>query len=112
MKKTVIGILSLITGLALLISWKQHKPSTETATISSNGPSAEIYFAGGCFWGTEHFFKQVRGVTATEVGYANGNINNPDYKTVSADDTGFAWGCPRARESNQVFSALRPCARL
>ena len=19
----------------------------------------EIYFAGGCFWGTEHFFKQI-----------------------------------------------------
>ena len=53
-------------------------------------PSADIYFAGGCFWGTEHFFKQVRGVTRTETGYANGNIKNPDYKTVSSDDTGFA----------------------
>ena len=21
---------------------------------------AEIYFAGGCFWGTEHFLKQIR----------------------------------------------------
>ena len=23
---------------------------------------AEIYLAGGCFWGTEHFLKQIRGV--------------------------------------------------
>jgi len=37
----------------------------------------EIYFAGGCFWGTEHFFKQINGVTATQGGYANGNIENP-----------------------------------
>ncbi|MBR1621856.1 MAG: peptide-methionine (S)-S-oxide reductase, partial [Prevotella sp.] len=22
----------------------------------------EIYLAGGCFWGTEHYFKQVDGV--------------------------------------------------
>ena len=21
---------------------------------------AEIYFAGGCFWGTEHFLKQIQ----------------------------------------------------
>lgn len=50
----------------------------------------EIYFAGGCFWGTEHFFKQVRGVVATEVGYANGNIENPTYEQVYTDKTGFA----------------------
>ena len=50
----------------------------------------EIYFAGGCFWGTEYFFKQVRGVVATEVGYANGNIENPTYEQVYTDKTGFA----------------------
>ena len=91
MKKIAIGCLTLITGLIFLISWKQNKPSTEkTMIVDPRAPSAEIYFAGGCFWGTEHFFKQVRGVTATEVGYANGNIKNPDYKTVSSDATGFA----------------------
>ena len=50
----------------------------------------EIYFAGGCFWGTEHFFKQINGVTATQVGYANGNIENPIYEQVYTDNTGFA----------------------
>ena len=33
--------------------------------------AAEIYLAGGCFWGTEHFLKQIRGVESTEVDYAN-----------------------------------------
>ena len=33
----------------------------------------EIYLAGGCFWGTEHYFKQIKGVMNTEVGFANGN---------------------------------------
>ena len=28
----------------------------------------EIYLAGGCFWGTEHYFKQIQGVIETEVG--------------------------------------------
>jgi len=50
----------------------------------------EIYLAGGCFWGTEHFFKQVRGVVDTETGFANGHLDNPSYKQVKAGDTGFA----------------------
>lgn len=50
----------------------------------------KIYFAGGCFWGTEHFFKQIRGVENTEVGYANGNIENPTYQQVRTNTTGFA----------------------
>ena len=50
----------------------------------------EIYFAGGCFWGTEHLFQLVRGVVATEVGYANGKIKNPSYEQVISHTTGFA----------------------
>ena len=53
--------------------------------------TTDIYFAGGCFWGTEHFFKQIRGVLATEVGYANGNLSQaPNYRQVCVGDTGFA----------------------
>lgn len=51
---------------------------------------SEIYFAGGCFWGTEHFLKQIRGVELTEVGYANGNIANPSYEQVCSGNTNFA----------------------
>ena len=50
----------------------------------------EIYLAGGCFWGTEHYFKQIRGVISTEVGYANGNTPNPTYEEVYTDTTGYA----------------------
>ncbi|MBR0182409.1 MAG: peptide-methionine (S)-S-oxide reductase MsrA [Bacteroidaceae bacterium] len=50
----------------------------------------EIYFAGGCFWGTEHFFKQIEGVTDTETGFANGHTESPTYKEVYTDTTGFA----------------------
>lgn len=49
-----------------------------------------IYFAGGCFWGTEHFFKQIEGVTFTETGYANGSTPDPTYRQVYADTTGYA----------------------
>ncbi len=49
-----------------------------------------IYFAGGCFWGTEHFMKMIEGVLDTTVGYANGNTENPTYEEVCKDNTGFA----------------------
>ena len=50
----------------------------------------EIYFAGGCFWGTQHYLKQIRGVVATEAGYANGQLENPTYEQVYTDTTGYA----------------------
>ncbi len=50
----------------------------------------EIYLAGGCFWGTEHFFKQINGVKNTTVGFANGHTDNPSYKEVYTDTTGYA----------------------
>lgn len=46
-----------------------------------------IYFAGGCFWGTEHYFKMIKGVVGTTVGYANSIMENPSYKDVCSGDT-------------------------
>lgn len=50
----------------------------------------EIYLAGGCFWGTEHFFKQITGVVETETGFANGYTSAPTYEQVYTDTTGYA----------------------
>lgn len=61
----------------------------------------EIYLAGGCFWGTEHLFKQIRGVVSTEVGYANGETPNPTYKEVYTDATGYA-ECVKVRYDSDV----------
>jgi len=48
----------------------------------------EIYLAGGCFWGTEKYLKSIPGVKNTEVGYANGMIQNPSYEDVCHKNTG------------------------
>ena len=39
----------------------------------------EIYFAGGCFWGVEAYFKRISGVQITETGYANGKTAKTTY---------------------------------
>lgn len=49
----------------------------------------EIYLAGGCFWGAEHYFRNIEGVVDTEVGFANGNTPDPTYEQVYTDNTGY-----------------------
>lgn len=49
--------------------------------------TATIYFAGGCFWGTQHFVKLIPGVIATVVGFANSNVAEPTYKQVCTGAT-------------------------
>lgn len=68
-----------------------HSSSESNHLISNHmEDSKEIYFAGGCFWGTEHLFNQVPGVIGTEVGYANSKIAYPDYREVCTGTTGAA----------------------
>lgn len=48
----------------------------------------EAIFAAGCFWGVEHYFKQLKGILKTEVGYSGGHLKNPDYRAICDGDTG------------------------
>lgn len=62
-----------------------------------------IFLAGGCFWGTQHYLKQINGVLETQTGFANGNsatqrrsgadgvvVEHPTYEQVYTDRTGYA----------------------
>ena len=52
--------------------------------------SKTIFLAAGCFWGAQHYLKQINGVLETETGFANGHTENPTYKQVYTDSTGYA----------------------
>ena len=58
-----------------------------------------IFLAGGCFWGAQHYLKQIYGVLETETGFANGHTSEdeggivtdrPTYEEVYTDRTGYA----------------------
>jgi len=46
----------------------------------------DIYVAGGCFWGIEQYAKNIMGVQATEVGYANGLTKDATYENLKVSD--------------------------
>lgn len=50
------------------------------------GTIKEIYFAGGCFWGVEGYFKRITGVKETDTGYANGKTGQTDYRRIGSTD--------------------------
>ncbi len=50
----------------------------------------EIYLAGGCFWGTQEYMRQISGVLSTQVGFAGGHTQNTSYKEVCRGTTGHA----------------------
>jgi len=41
----------------------------------------EAILAGGCFWGLEELFRELKGVTDTEAGYTGGENDNPTYES-------------------------------
>ena len=47
---------------------------------------AEIYLAGGCFWGLEEYFSRISGVVQTSVGYANGQVETTNYQLIKETD--------------------------
>ncbi len=57
---------------------------------SASAKTEVAYFAGGCFWGVEHYFQKGPGVIDAVSGYMQGHTENPTYKEVCNKKTGHA----------------------
>ena len=58
--------------------------------VASRPALETAYFAGGCFWGIEHYYQKGPGVIDAASGYMNGDTENPTYKDVCTTDSGHA----------------------
>ncbi|MBY6185052.1 peptide-methionine (S)-S-oxide reductase MsrA [Marinobacter hydrocarbonoclasticus] len=47
-------------------------------------------FGAGCFWGVEHFLRQIAGVKSVACGYMGGHVDHPTYPEVKSGQTGHA----------------------
>jgi len=62
--------------------------SLDFKSAESNPAPAKAYFAGGCFWGVEHYFQKAKGVHSVLSGYMGGDRENPTYEEVCSKKTG------------------------
>ncbi|NLB45906.1 MAG: peptide-methionine (R)-S-oxide reductase MsrB [Clostridiaceae bacterium] len=70
---------------------KQTLPDNPNRNLDYSASNlADIWLAGGCFWGVQAYMARVLGVAATSVGYANGRTENPSYEDVCTRKTGHA----------------------
>lgn len=67
-----------------------HEKGSEIPAQSQPVKTEVAYFAGGCFWGLEHYFEQGPGVLDAVSGYQQGETSNPTYKEICTDTTGHA----------------------
>lgn len=61
---------------------------SEAAAPAAPAEVSVAYFAGGCFWGVEHYMQEVDGVLAVEAGYMGGHVDSPSYEEVAAQTSG------------------------
>ena len=62
-----------------------------------------IYFAGGCFWGTEHYISQFMGVTVPEVRRVAKRFRNCSFDLLDA---------PGSRQEGRILLAGIPGSLL
>lgn len=88
----------LVLALAMVSLSCQSKQNPEAGVVKSNKGDLKMdnkktetaIFAGGCFWCTEAFFTDLKGVEKVTSGYIGGKTENPTYKEVCSGYTGHA----------------------
>jgi peptide methionine sulfoxide reductase msrA/msrB len=71
-------------------SLKFHQTGSALPEESQPVRTEVAYFAGGCFWGIEHYFEKGPGVLDAISGYMQGHVDRPTYEQVSSHGTGHA----------------------
>jgi peptide-methionine (S)-S-oxide reductase len=85
-----VGAVALFTAAAPGFAEKPVKLPAPVVNPSQSDPQAVAILAGGCFWGLEAVFENVKGVKAVTSGYAGGKAEDASYDQVITETTGHA----------------------
>ncbi|MDF1744491.1 MAG: peptide-methionine (S)-S-oxide reductase MsrA [Gimesia sp.] len=95
---SLTAILTLMSGCEKSLT-QEDRPVViaDEQPLSQNKPAAQendqlevITLGSGCFWCTEAFFRELKGVKSAVSGYSGGEVLNPTYKAVCSGTTGHA----------------------
>ncbi len=88
----MLRITPIIAALALCLGVTRMTAAADPAAANSEatGKLAEATFGGGCFWCTEAYFLELKGVEKVVSGYSGGQVENPTYEQVCTGLTGHA----------------------
>lgn len=90
MRKSIVsltGIAGLLAGVTLSAA------SFPGPAVDENRPAKKtesVVLAGGCFWGVQAVFADLKGVKEAVAGYSGGSKANAHYELVSTGTTGHA----------------------
>lgn len=79
-------------------------PAARVDVPVGRGPQVAV-LAGGCFWGMEAVFEQVKGVKSVTSGYAGGDAGTANYADVSTERTRHAEAVRIVYDPRQVSYA-------
>ena len=101
--KGMIGVLAVAlaacgaSGAAVTLP----DPAVDAAPAKTKALQTAV-FAGGCFWGIEAVFENLRGVSQAVSGYAGGTAETAKYPLVSAGTTGHAESVQVTYDPSQI----------
>jgi peptide-methionine (S)-S-oxide reductase len=81
--------LGMVIACTSTVAGPLPDPGSDVPLLQFPG-SAIAVFAGGCFWGVEAVFENVKGVKSVVSGYSGGKTDAPSYEQVSSGRTGHA----------------------
>ena len=85
-----LPLAALTFGAALSLSAASFPSPAVDAPLAGAKTKATAVLAGGCFWGLEGVFEQLKGVTNVVSGFSGGDASTAHYETVSTGTTGHA----------------------
>ncbi len=90
-KYYLIAIFTLIAHAVIAAETsREYKNNTEINNMEKKDNYKTAIFAGGCFWGVEHYMQKQAGVISVVSGYIGGHVENPTYEDVKTRESGHA----------------------
>jgi peptide-methionine (S)-S-oxide reductase len=93
-KWTGAAMVALVLGAVLLIGnrgyTREKFPDPPDEWMGEMGGTQTAVLAGGCFWGMEAVFEQLKGVTDVVSGYSGGEAETAHYSIIHSRSTGHA----------------------